>query len=134
MHDSSTGGVKKTLKKIWRRFYWAICKQDVKDWCRTYKICVSRKGLSRKGKPSLQIYNVGVSFERVQINVLGPFLKTSSGNRYLLVVVDCFTTWVEAFPMKNVGAKTVAEVFLEQVIARHGVSLEIHIDQERSFE
>jgi len=59
----------------------------------------------------MQIYNVGVPFERVQTYVFGPFPKTSSGNQYLLVVVDCFTKWVEVFPMKNVGAKAVTEVF-----------------------
>jgi len=68
------------------------------------------------------------------MDILGPFLKTSSGNRYLLVVVDCFTKWVEAFSMKNIGTKAVAEVFLGQVIARHGVPFEVHIDQGRSFE
>jgi len=65
-------------------------------------------------------------------NVLRQLPKTSSGNRYLLVVVDCFIKWLEAFSMKNVGAKT--EVFLGQVIARHGVPLEVHTDRGRSFE
>jgi len=102
-HDSPSGehfGVNKTLGKIRRRFYWATCKQDVEEWCKTCKICISRKGPSGKGKSPLQIYNVGIPFERVQIDILGPFPKTSSGNCYLLVIVDCFTKWVEAFPMK----------------------------------
>jgi len=51
------------------------------------------------------------------MDVFGPFPKTS-GNRYLLVIIDYFTKWVEAFPMKNVRAKMVAEVFLGQVITR----------------
>jgi len=68
------------------------------------------------------------------MDILGPFPKTSLGNQYLLVIVDCFTKWVEAFPMKNVRAKAVAEVFLGQIIARHGVPLEVHTDGGRSFE
>lgn len=91
-HDSSSGGhfsVNKTLEKIRKRFYWATCKQDVEHWCESCKICVAKKGPSDKGK-SLQIYNVGVPFERMQMDVLGP-LPISSGNRYLLVIVDCFT-------------------------------------------
>jgi len=54
------------------------CKQDVEDWCRTCEICVSRKGPSGKGKSPLQIYNVGVPFERVQMDVLGPFPKAGN--------------------------------------------------------
>jgi len=49
-------------------------------------------------------------------------------------VVDCFTKWVEAFPLKNVRAKTIAEVFVNQFVSRYGVPLELHTDQGRSFE
>lgn len=136
-HDSSAGGhfgINKTLDKIRKRFYWATCKQDVEDWCRSCEICVSKKGPPEKGKSPLQIFNVGTPFSRVQMDILGPLPTTSKGNKYLVVVVDCFTKWVEAFPLKNVKTKTIAEVFVEQVISRHGVPLEVHTDQGRSFE
>ncbi|KYN29164.1 Pol polyprotein [Trachymyrmex cornetzi] len=68
------------------------------------------------------------------MDVLGPLPITLRGNKYLLVVVDCFTKWVEAFPLKNIRAKTIAETFLNQVISRHGVPLEVHTDQGRNFE
>jgi len=59
---------------------------------------------------------------------------SSFGNRYLLVIVDCFTKWVEAFPLRNFRAKTVAKIFVNQVIFRHGVPLELHTDQGKNFE
>ena len=73
-------------------------------------------------------------FERVQLDVLGPLPITSAGNRYLLIAVNYFTKWVEAFPLKNVRSKIIAETFLNQIISRHGVSLEVYIDQGRNFE
>jgi len=121
-HDSSIGGhfgVNKTLEKIRKRFYWATCKQDVENWCRSCKVCVSKQGPSGKGKSPLQIYNVGLPFQRVQTDVLGPLPKTDLGNRFILVIVDCFTKWVEAFPVKNTRAKTIAEVFVREIISRH---------------
>lgn len=136
-HDSPSGGhfgVNKTLEKIRRRFYWATCKRDVEDWCKSCMICISKRGPSGKGKSPLQIYNVGTPFQRVQMDILGPLPSTSSGNRYLLVFVDCFTKWVEAFPLKNIRARTVAETFVNEVVSRHGVPLELHTDQGRSFE
>ena len=36
--------------------------------------------------------------------------------------------------MKNIRAKTIAEIFLNRVISSHGVPLEIHTDQRRNFE
>ncbi|KMQ83432.1 integrase core domain protein, partial [Lasius niger] len=136
-HDSPFGGhfgVNKTLEKIRKRFFWANCKQDVEKWCRTCKICVSKKGPLGKGKSPLQIYNVEAPLERVQMDILGPLPLTKLGNKYLLVMVDCFTKWVEAFPIKNIRAKTVAEVFVNQFVSRHGVPVEIHTDQGKNFE
>jgi len=68
------------------------------------------------------------------MDVLGLLPKTDSGNRFVLVIVDCFTKWVEAFPVKNTRAKTIAEVFVREIISRHGVPSEIHTDQGRNFE
>ena len=50
---------------------------------------------------NLEIYNVRAPFERIQMDVLGPLPITFLGNKYLLVVVDCFTKWLEVFPLKK---------------------------------
>jgi len=41
---------------------------------------------------------------------------------------------VKAFPLKNARASTIAEIFVNQIVSRHGVPLEIHSDQEKNFE
>ena len=121
------------MEKIRKRFYWASCKQDVEEWIRICKVCIARKEFIGKRKSPLQIYNVGVPFERIQMDVLDPLTTATSGNRDLLVVVDCFTKWMETFPLKNIRAKFVAETFLNQVIFRYRVPLEIHTHQSRNF-
>lgn len=98
------------------------------------EICIARKGSSDKRKTSMQIYNVGAPFERMQMDILDSFPVTSSGNKYLLVIIDCFTKWVEAFPLKNIRATTVAEAFVQQTISRYGVPLELHTDQGKNFD
>lgn len=59
---------------------------------------------------------------------------TNGGNKYILVVMDCFITWPEAIPMKNKGASTIAGELVNQAFSRHGVPLEGHMDQGRYFE
>ena len=49
------------------------------------------------------------------MNILGPLPETDRGNRYVLVIADCFTKWTEAFPMSNMEAHTVAELILSVV-------------------
>jgi len=68
------------------------------------------------------------------MDILGPFPVSSSGNKYLLVISNCFTKWVEVFPLKNFRTKTIAEIFVNQVISRFDVPLELHTDQERNFD
>lgn len=41
---------------------------------------------------------------------------------------------MEAFSLKNVRASTVANVFVNEVISRRGVPLELHTDQRMNFE
>ena len=46
------------------------------------------------------------------MDILGPLPETERGNRYVLVIADNFTKWTEAFPMSNMEAHTVAELFV----------------------
>lgn len=136
-HDVPLGGhfgINKTLSKIRQQFYWAYCKSDVEEWCRKCPVCFSKKGPRTKTKGELQVYNVGCPFERIALDILAPLPKSSSGNKYLLVISDYFTSWPEAFPLPNFQAKTVAETLVSEVISRFGIPHEIHSDQGRNFE
>ena len=61
--------------------------------------------------------------------ILGSFPISSLGNRYLLVVTDCFTKWVETSPLSNMRTKTIAEIFVREIVCRYGVPLEVHTDK-----
>jgi hypothetical protein len=42
-------------------------------------------------------YKVGALFERIVIDVAGPFLQSDQGNPYLLIAMYYFTKWPEAY-------------------------------------
>ena len=56
--------------------------------------------------------------ERVAMDILGPLPKTDRGNVYVLVVRDYYTKWIEAYPLPNQEAETVARVFVEEFVCR----------------
>ena len=70
--------------------------------------------------------------ERIAIDVLGPLPETDNGNKYLLIAMDYFTKWPEAYPLPNQEATTV--VLVGEFFIRMGIPLEIHSDQGRNFE
>lgn len=136
LHSSPTGGhfgVMKTLQKVRERFYWSKARDDVEKWCRSCDACAARKGPKRRSRGKLRRYNVGAPFERIAFDILGPLPRSADGNRYLLVVMDYFTKWPEAYPIPDQEAPTVAEVMVQRWISRFGVPLQIHSDQGRNF-
>lgn len=65
-YDSPIGGhfgVSKTLSRIREGLYWASCKRDVENWCRSCTACVEKSDPCDKGKSPMQIYNVGDPFD-----------------------------------------------------------------------
>ena len=48
--------------------------------------------------------------------------------RYLLVLVDTFSGWVEAFPTTNKRAHTVAQILLTEIIPRFGLLSSLQSD------
>ena len=137
IHDNPTGGhlgITKTNERLKKRFYWISCKDDVTRYIQQCNICEARKNPPRAAKGKLGQYLVGAPMERVAIDILGPLPRTEKGNKYIVIISDYFTRWVEAYPVVNQEAETVAKVFTEEFIARYGVPLQVHTGQGRQFE
>ncbi|UYV63465.1 K02A2.6-like [Cordylochernes scorpioides] len=121
IHDGVSGahfGINKTLKKV---------VQKMRQVCRKQRTKTRSRGMMRE-------YNMGAPFERIAIDVAGPFPVTEGGNRYILVAMNYFTKWPEPYAIPNQEATTVAKVLMDNLIFRFGVPLELHSDQGRNFE
>ena len=71
--------------------------------------------------------------KRVHLHILGPFPKTDRGNKYVLVVMDQFTKWVEAYTLPDQGSESTGRNLVFEFLARYGVPLSIHMDQGQNF-
>ncbi|UYV65170.1 K02A2.6-like, partial [Cordylochernes scorpioides] len=137
IHDGVSGahfGINKTLKKVRERFYWVYYHEDVERWCKECDRCAASKEPKTRSRGVMREYNMGAPFERIAIDVAGPFPVTEGGNKYILVAMDYFTKWPEAYAIPNQEATTVAKVLMDNLICRFGVPLELHSDQGRNFE
>ena len=127
-------GVRKTIEKVRSRFYWPQLRQDVEQWCRQCSACAQTKSPTTHARGPLNPSKVGFPMERKALDIVGPLPRTKQGNKYILVVGDYFTRWVEAYGLPNIEASTVAKVLVNEWICRFGAPYAIHSDQGRNFE
>ncbi len=66
-------------------------------------------------------------------DVIGPLPTTANGNRFILMVIDYFSKWAEAYVLLNHKAETVADCIVKCWIAHHGIPVRIHSDNAPEF-
>ena len=137
LHEGALGGhlgSDKTLCRLRERFYWPGYHNDVRDWCSTCGVCASRKDPTPKAKAPLTNILTGYPLQMVAMDIVGPFPESVAGNTYVLVVGDYFTRWMEAYPIPNQEATTVAKKLVNEFFLHYSPPEQLHSDQGRNFE
>ena len=136
-HEARTAGHlgrNKTMANVKRRFLWPGMRMDTDVHVKTCDLCSRYKTTGQKRRAGMKTFQVGEPAERLCIDIVGPFPETPDGNKYCLVITDCFTKFVEIYPMKNQEVETVAAIVAREHVSRYGAPREIHTDQGRQFE
>jgi hypothetical protein len=70
--------------------------------------------------------------EVLNIDTIGPVSKDSADNCYILVIIDCFTRFVELYPVSDTSALPCARALLSHV-CRYGTPMTIRSDHGTQF-
>ena len=122
------------LKRLQHQYYWPGMVSELQLWIAECELCNRRKPQVPTQRAPMQSIPVSKPMELWAMDIVGPLPVTARNNQYILVMSDHFTIWVEAIPMPNQRADTVARAFVDEVVARHGVPDKILTDQGRNFE
>ena len=101
--------------------------------CESCEGCESRRKPVPERRAPLQSISADRPFQIVCSDIT-EMPVTSRGNRYVLVVQDHFTKYVNAYSIVDQKASTVAQLFCEQYIPEHRVPEEMLSDQGRQYE
>ena len=137
VHTGMTGGhlgFEKTKAQVRRRVYWPGYSKDVYRFCKTCEACTRYKRGSAPKQGKLMPLLSGDTMERISIDKTGPHPTSSAGHKYMLTMVDHFSKWAEAFPIRNQEATTVAKVLMDRVFCYFGTPIQILTDQGKNFE
>ena len=125
-------GRKKTFARLSGRFLWPRMWVEVKEFVRSCSGCqrASRKDQARAPLQPLQVESE--PFSKVAYDLVGPLPKSSSGYRYILTMMDLFSKFPAAVPLKKVDNTSVLEGMLE-VFASYGLPKVLLTDQGSVF-
>jgi hypothetical protein len=117
VHNSKLSGHfgrKKTLQRIRREFYWFEMREDVEIWMQRCDVCAQSKVTNTKPKAPLGSIPVGSPLDCATTVIVGPLPRTPRGNNNIITVMDCFTKWLEVYPIPDQTAETCAAKLLDE--------------------
>ena len=135
-HDALTGGhqgQERTYEAIRLKYFWPKLYSDVQTYVKTCEGCQQAKRYIHQKQALLKPLPVGQVFSRLHIDILGPLPKSSEGFRYILMIVDSFSKWTEALPLRTMESREIAWKLYEEIICRFGCPDSILTDRGQNF-
>ena len=114
-------------------FFWPFMQRDIRSFCRSCESCQKQTASVPGHCAPLKPIFASRPFEMVAADIAELGI-TSKGNRYILVVTDYFTKYVNLYPLQKQTADAVAECLFSHYIRQHSLMEKLHSDQGAQFE
>ncbi|PIK43002.1 Retrovirus-related Pol polyprotein from transposon [Apostichopus japonicus] len=114
-------GTKRTCVRADKCCYWPYMMRDIQHYCKQCIACEARREPNPPFRAPLEPMIVNKPFERVAADITELPL-TTNGNRYVLVVTDYFTKYINMYALPDQTAETVAQCLFDNVHSSIGYS------------
>ncbi|GFX74339.1 retrovirus-related Pol polyprotein from transposon 412 [Trichonephila clavipes] len=105
----------------------------IADYVKSCSECIRYKATNQKPASLLQTPVPAQRFESIAIDLFGPLPETTEGMKWIFIVEDYTTKWIELFPLKQATAKECAMTLLNEVFLRYGVPRRLISDNGTQF-
>ena len=126
-------GQDRTYDAIKLKYFWPGMYRDISNYVRGCESCQRAKRAFHFHRAPLQSLPIVDRFDRWHIDFIGPLRTATDGSRYILLIVDSFSRWCEAFPTSSQDATTVADILYKQIFTRFGAPRSLVSDRGRQF-
>ena len=109
-----------TLRSIRQTLIWSEMSRKIYRYVAGCHLCICCKPTRGNHEDRQRPKSARTAWEAIAVDLMGPYPRTRQGNRFILVVTDMFTRWVEVFPLRDSTAPHLIEVFESNVFPRWG--------------
>lgn len=126
----------KIRSSLLQKYWFFNMRKRIAEMSNLCEVCKKGKDYSQnRYKPqSLPSKENVEPLQYVSIDIVGPLPTQTSNYRWLLTIIDNATRWLEAIPLTNISADTVAKAFLRGWVYKFGPPAVIHSDNGKQFE
>ena len=124
LHDDPAAGhlgLEKTISRVQQRFHWVNYRNLIELWIKSCVPCQARKNPPKPTRAAKKQFPAGHPNQRIGIDFLGLVRRSDSGNAYVLVIAYYFIKCTEAFATADMCMETVADILVNQYMARFGI-------------
>ncbi|GFX54669.1 transposon Ty3-I Gag-Pol polyprotein [Trichonephila clavipes] len=91
------------------------------EYIKTCPECNRYKPTNQKPAGLLRTPAYAQRFETLAIDLFGPLPETPTGKKWIFIVEDTSTKWVELFALAEATAENCAKTLIEEVLLRYGL-------------
>ncbi|XP_027182223.1 uncharacterized protein LOC113780640 [Coffea eugenioides] len=114
-------------------YFWPSIRQDAQDLVLGCPSCQAHAPEHHQPSNFMVPITSPWPFEQWGTDIIGPFPKAVGGYTFLVTVVDYFTKWVEAEPLRTISGLAVQKFFWKCIVCRFGIPQVVILDNGRQF-
>ena len=113
-------GRKRTTKMVCNRYYWPGMRADISRWVMACSGCRRRKTTRPMNNGLTQLTLASEPWTVVGIDIYGPLPTTEDGYKWILTIVDQFSRWPIAVPIRSKSSSDIANAVFTHLVTHHG--------------
>ncbi|MEL7309775.1 MAG: DDE-type integrase/transposase/recombinase, partial [Pseudomonadota bacterium] len=98
------------------------------------KLCAHFKEKNGRDRAPVQQIRSSKPFERICIDICGPFERTKNGHKYVLGIIDHFSKFIVLLPLRTIDASAIAKAIWKEWITKFGCPQILFSDSGKVFE
>jgi len=116
------------------KYYWPTMYSSFFRFIRSCDVCQFNNFRCTKTPGPMQLFDIpSKPFDRIAIDFIGPFPTTAHNNKYILVMIDHLTRFVEAKPCKSADSANTISILKDSIIFKHSCPSQLLTDNATSF-